>query len=309
MALIILLIIIIFVIFAISFYAYRIAFHSPKRGDEETYKLPQGEQYDKEHANIQKWIEEVLRFPHEEIYITSHDGKKLFGRYYHTADVAPVQIMLHGYKSSAYLDFCGGIKFAKRLKHNALVIDQRSHGKSEGSTITFGIQERKDCLDWIHYLNERFGTDTPIILSGLSMGAATVLMTADLDLPKNVVGIIADCPYSSPKAIIQKVCKDMHFPPKLMYPFIKLGARIFGHFDLEETDAITAIKKAKVPVLIFHGDDDRFVPCDMSRGLQKICPDKVSMEIVSGAGHGLCYLVGPKQYEEATSNFVNSILS
>lgn len=101
----------------------------------------------------------------------------------------------------------------------------------------------------------------------------------------------------------------MHFPPKLMYPFIKLGARIFGHFDLEETDAITAIKKAKVPVLIFHGDDDRFVPCDMSRELQKIYPDKVSLEIVSGAGHGLCYLVGPKQYEEATSNFVNSILS
>lgn len=309
MIILFLLIILCILSLAIAYYAYRIAFYSPKRNPEETYKLPQGNQYEKELKNIKMWIEEVLALPYEEIYISSTDGKKLYGRYYHIADHAPIQIMFHGYKSSAYLDFCGGIKFARKSNQNMLVVDQRSHGRSAGSTITFGIKERNDCVSWINYACSRFGTDTKIILSGLSMGAATVLMAANLKLPSNVVGIIADCPYSSPKEIIQKVCQeDMHLPAKLMYPFIKLGAHIFGQFNLDECDALSAVKQSTVPILIFHGDDDRFVPCTMSQKLKESCPDKVTLELVHGAGHGLCYLVAPKQYEEATTQFLNRIL-
>lgn len=292
----------------ISYYAYRIAFLAPKRTEGEHYHLPQGEQYKKQLDNIQKWIDEMQAMTFEKVYITSHDGKRLYGRYYHTKDYAPTQIMFHGYKSSAYLDFCGGIKYAIGSNHNVLVVDQRSHGNSDGTTITFGIKERHDCLSWIHYLNQRFGTDTPIILSGLSMGAATVLMASNLNLPQNVVGIVADCPYSSPKEIILKVCKDMHYPPKLMCPFIKLGAYLFGQFSLTECDALTCVKQAKVPILIFHGDDDRFVPCDMSVALKDANPEKITLEIITDAGHGLCYLVGPKQYEDAMHEFFQKIL-
>lgn len=292
----------------VAYYAYRVAFYSPKRDPKETYKLPKGKQYEKELENIKMWIEEIQELPHEEIYISSHDGKKLYGRYYHTADHAPVQVMLHGYKSSAYLDFCGGIKFARKSGQNLLVVDQRSHGKSDGSTITFGIEERNDCIDWVNYVIERFGADTKIILSGLSMGAATVLMTANQNPPSNVVGIIADCPYSSPKEIIKKVCQeDMHLPANLMYPFIKLGARIFGKFDLDASDAVSAVKESTVPILIFHGDDDHFVPCQMSQKLKEAAPEKVTLEIVPGAGHGLCYLVGPRQYEKATIQFMDQV--
>jgi pimeloyl-ACP methyl ester carboxylesterase len=216
--------------------------------------------------------------------------------------------MFHGYKSSAYLDFCGGIKFAIRSGHNVLIVDQRSHGNSDGTTITFGIKERHDCLSWIHYLNNRFGNDTPIILSGLSMGAATVLMASNLNLPDNVTGIVADCPYSSPKEILLKVCRDMHYPATLMFPFIKLGAFLFGHFNLTECDALSCVKESKVPILIFHGDDDRFVPCSMSLALKKANPEQITLEIVPGAGHGLCYVIGPKQYENALEQFYQRIL-
>lgn len=300
--------ILLLIIVGISYYAYRVAFFAPKHTEGENYHLPKGEQYEKHLENIQKWIDEMQALPFEKIYITSHDRKRLYGRYYHTKDHAPIEIMLHGYKSSAYLDFCGGIKFAISSNHNVLIVDQRSHGNSDGTTISFGIKERHDCLSWIQYLNERFGSETPIILSGLSMGAATVLMASNLNLPKNVVGIVADCPYSSPKGIILKVCKDMHYPPNLMYPFIKLGAYLFGHFNLTECDALTCIRQTKIPILIFHGDDDRFVPCDMSYALKNANPEQITLEIISDAGHGLCYLVGPKQYEKAMQEFFEKIL-
>ena len=307
MILIILLICII--ILMITYVSYRIAFHAPmKIEDDSHYRIPQGEQYDKEQSAIVKSINEMLARSFEPVTITSFDGKKLYARYYHVADNAPVQILFHGYKSSAIVDWCGGSKFAGKLGQNALVVDQRSHGKSEGMAITFGVNERKDCLSWINYVRSRFGENVKIVLSGLSMGAATVLMAIDLPLPENVVGIIADCPFSSPKAIIQKVGKDMHLPIKVMYPFVKLAARLFAQFDLEESGAVSAVKDTKIPVLLIHGEDDHFVPCDMSREIYKANPSQVILETIPGAGHGLCYMVAPKRYEEVVIEFMKKIM-
>lgn len=305
---VIVLLLLIAVVTGISWYAYRIAFLAPERDEEALYALPKGKQYEAFYPEIKRCMTEMRERPFEEVSITSHDGKKLYARYYHAADGAPVQLQFHGYKGSIFRDFCGGSKLALKIGHNALVIDQRSHGKSEGTTITFGIHERRDCLAWIQYAIKRFGENVPIILCGVSMGAATVLMANDQELPENIKGIIADCPYSSPKEIIKKVGQDMHFPPTLMYPFVKLGAYLFGHFDLEEMDAVRAVKQAKTPVLLFHGDDDRFVPCSMSRKISEACTSPVTFEVFPGAGHGLCYMVDVKRYEDATIRFIDSIL-
>lgn len=305
------LLIILFILLSVlltAYISYRMAFHSPKRPDADTVPMPVGEQYDKVRPGIAKSVDEMLARPFESVTITSHDGKKLYARYYHTADKAPVQIFFHGYKSNAFLDCCGGSKLAAKLGQNALVVDQRSHGQSEGNTITFGILERRDCLTWIQYAIDRFGDDVKILLSGLSMGAATVLMAADLNLPDNVVGIMADCPYSSPRNIIQKVCGDMHLPARIMYPFVKLGARIFGGFHLEESSALSAVTKAGIPILLIHGEDDHFVPCDMSREIHKACASQIVFETIPGAGHGLSYMVAPEKYEEVTVKFIKSVL-
>ena len=216
-------------ILAFSHIAYRIAFYMPKRPEGNLYSLPPGMTEENMGPDIAKCMKEMMERPFDAVSITGFDGPKLYGRYYHVQENAPVQIMFHGYKSTPFVDMSGGNKLAQKLGHNTLVVDQRSHGMSEGTTITFGIKERRDCLCWIQYVLERCGQDTPIILVGLSMGAATVLMAADLDLPANVKGIIADCPYSTPKDIILKTSGDMHFPPKLTYPFVRLGAYLYGH--------------------------------------------------------------------------------
>jgi len=190
---------------------------------------------------------------------------------------------------------------------NALVVDQRAHGNSSGHSITFGIKERLDCLGWIDYLNHRFGQETPIILSGLSMGAATVLMTAELNLPQNVACIIADSPYSSPFDIIMKVSKDEGFPPGLCAPFLHLGARFFGGFQLCFCTAKDAVRKAQVPILLIHGEDDHFVPCEMSLEIAANCASRIEVATFPGAGHGLSYLTDPLRYEKVVCRFLRSI--
>ncbi|MBQ8280082.1 MAG: alpha/beta hydrolase [Roseburia sp.] len=311
MTVFIILLVLIALVLAIAYICYRIAFLAPTRvaGKDVQIHLPDGEPYIKVRKNIEKCVNDMLARPFEPITITTYDGKKLYARYYHVADGAPVQIQFHGYKSSAILDFCGGSLYAGKIGHNAIVVDQRSHGRSEGNAITFGVLERKDVLSWIEYARSRFGKDVKIILAGLSMGAATVLMATDLELPDNVVGVIADCPYSAPSDIIKLVGKrDMHLPAGIMYPFLKLAARLFAGFDLEESSAVAAVKNTKLPILLIHGEADAFVPCDMSREIYAANPDMITLVTIPEAGHGLCYMTDPKCYENAMIEFIEKVL-
>ena len=196
---------------------------------------------------------------------------------------------------------------AHRFGFNVLAVDQRAHGRSDGTTITFGVLERYDCLYWAKYAAQHLSNGAPLLLSGLSMGAATVLMAAELPLPKEVVGILADCPYSSPRNIIKKVCKDRKIPPTLAYPFVYLGARLFGRFDLNASSAVHAIPHAKVPILLYHGEDDRYVPCEMSRMIYTVNTQNCFLHTFPVAGHGLCYITDPLRYEKVTCDFLKDI--
>ena len=152
-----------------SWYAYRIAFFSPEKGRDE---IPQtnGNQYDPFRPRMRQMYRNLADRPCEFVTIKSHDGLTLSARYYHVAEDAPLAICFHGYKSHALTDFSGGCELSFTLGHNILLVDQRAHGKSQGKTITYGILERKDLLRWVHYATDRFGTDIPILLYGISMG-------------------------------------------------------------------------------------------------------------------------------------------
>lgn len=292
-------------ILVLSYCCYWIAFYNPESRHRDPVIVPPGAQYEQEGERIKQLMGEMDRIPYERVYITSRDGLRLSAKYYHISDEAPLQIQFHGYRGSGIRDFCGGNKLARDMGHNTLVVDQRAHGESGGRTMTFGIKERFDCLDWVNYANERFGGDRRIFLSGVSMGAATVLMASELDLPSNVLGIIADCGYSSPGAIIRKVCRDIRIPPALGYPFVVLGGLIYGHFKIWESDAVRAVANGKVPVLLIHGEDDKFVPCDMSRQIYGACREPKFLETFPGAGHGISYMTDTSRYEKIVRDFLN----
>lgn len=295
------------VILMISLYTYRTAFYAPRNKRSTIDEPLTGAQYDAVSEHIYRISHIMDKFPYESICITSFDGCKLNGRYYHISDDAPLEILFHGYRSCALRDCSGGHALSRKMGFNALVVDQRAHGESGGQTITFGIKEHRDCLCWIQYCNHRFGTKNPIILSGLSMGAATVLMAANCTLPDNVASIIADSPYSAPSEIIEKVCADMHYPVTLCRPFIHLGALIFGRFRLNALTAKQAVQHANLPILLIHGEEDRLVPCAMSYDIARHCASRAHVETFPGAGHGLSYLIDPIRYERIIYDFLRSI--
>ena len=299
-------------ILLLSYLAYRKAFDSSLRHRAEVTEIPRGEQYQRHAKRMGELIELMRTLPYERVEITARDGTRLVGRYIHVADGAPLQIQFHGYRGGPVRDFCGGNKLAREMGHNTLVIEQRAHGESGGRTITFGIRERFDCLDWIDYALNRFGEETQILLVGVSMGAATVLMASALDLPPQVKGVIADAPYSAPYDIIRLVCKDMGFPPALAMPLVALGARLWGHFNIRAASPVEAVRTARVPLLVVHGEDDRFVPCDMSREILVSAAEAgrdIKLLTVKNAGHGISFIEDPDTYRREMNAFAERCLN
>lgn len=296
---------VILIVFLTALVCFFKVFYSPKRkplGADE-YIIPPGRIYEPYKEEMIGWMKEIRGMPHENMEITSFDGLTLRGKYYECCPGAPIEILFHGYQGNAERDLSGGVKRCFALNRNTLLVDQRAHGNSDGNTITFGINERRDCLLWIEHVINRFGKDVKIIITGVSMGAATVMMAAGEDLPENVVYVLADCGYTSPKDIIKKVIAEMHLPPDIIYPFVKLGAKIFGRFDLEETSAIEAVQRSRVPIIFIHGDTDDFVPCDMSEKLYEACASKKKLVTVPGAGHGLAFPADKEKYLQALRDF------
>ena len=298
------------IVLLISYICFRIAFYVPKKNiiGPDDYPIPDGEIYEPYREQMVSWMKEIRALPYRSCQILSHDGLKLYGKYYEYAPDAPLELMFHGYRGSAERDLCGGVQRAFSIGHSVLIVDQRSAYPSEGKVISFGVNESKDCLRWVEFAVQNF-PEVPIILTGISMGASTVLMAAGQELPKNVVAVLADCGYTSAEEIMKIVIRQMNLPPNLSYPFVKLGARIFGHFDLEAANATTAVKCCKVPVIFAHGETDDFVPCYMSKVNYDACPTHKKLVTIPGAGHGLCYLVDPEGYIAQLKEFFDPIVN
>ena len=283
--------------------SFRVAFYNPIPRREDPRHIPSAEQYQRHKDRILELIDAFEAIPYEALSIRSQDGLRLFGRYYHVRDGAPILIEVHGYHGTALRDFCGGNLLARAAGYNTLVIDQRAHGKSEGKIISLGINEREDCLLWAEYAAGRW-PGVPLILSGVSMGAATVLMASSLPLPESVRGIMADCPYSAPDKIIRKVCGDKGVSGRFFGALIALSGRVFGRFDIRSASPLEAVKQARVPILLIHGEDDRYVPCSMSAEIAAACASPVRLETFPHAGHGLSYMEDEARYARIFSEFM-----
>lgn len=224
-------------VISVTLVCYFRMFHSkPRRPlDEDEYAIPDGEIYQGFRDDMIAWTNMIRSYPYKEYSIQSFDGLTLRAKFFEHKPGAPIELMFHGYRGNAERDLNGGVERCFKLGHNALLIDHRGSGFSDGHVITFGILEKRDCLRWVDFAVKEFGEDAKLILTGISMGAATVMMAAGEYLPSQIRYVLADCGYTSPREIISKVMAEMHLSPKLFYPFAKLAARLIGHFDLDGT--------------------------------------------------------------------------
>lgn len=243
----------------------------------------------------------------ERVVIRSRDSLRLVGYFLPAAEARGTLLLVHGYRSSPYIDFGIVYPYFHALGWNILTVFQRAHGESEGKYITFGIRERYDVRDWTLYLADRFGPEHRIVLDGVSMGSTSVLMSLGTGLPENVKCVIADCGFTSPYDEFLHVLKNRLRLPRQPLLFIaELFARCFAGFSFREYSTVTALRENRLPVLFVHGEQDSFVPVRFTVENYAACAGEKRLVTVPDAGHGGSYLLAREACQATLREFLET---
>ena len=236
---------------------------------------------------------------------SSNTGNQLYGWFTNNNDNVTV-IMVHGFGVD-HTSLNVHAQLFDKLGCNVLQIDNQAAGKSEGKYLGWGYLESPDLLDWIKKVSlER--SDDKIILFGASMGAATVMLTSQYDLPKNVKLIIEDSGYTSATDILSYHCqKRYHIKGKLLIGGISLMSKLRAGFSYRQTDCRLALAKNKVPMMFMHGKNDFTVPFEMRDELST-CGQFKKRTYESLGVHIRSYYVDSKNYQVAVENFLEKYL-
>ena len=200
-----------------------------------------------------KGADQLRSLPHRDYTMTAGDGVKLRGFYYENGSQGKtVAFIVHGYRSD-HAD-TGGIAFDYYRSRGIDVFapDHRASGESGGRFIGFDVLEARDCLQWIDFLRETLEPDVQIILHGFSMGGATVMQMSS-HCSENVKFIVEDSGYRNARAALSHQVGPMYGPLGLLN-------RLIAGYDLNDSDVTESLRNSQIPMLFFHGQQDKLVP-------------------------------------------------
>lgn len=260
-------------------------------------------------AGGRRWLEQVPG--RRDAVITAVDGLSLHA--YVLPAAAPEDhrwaVCIHGYGDSAGSMGLYARHYADR-GWNVLLPDLRGHGESEGNYVGYGWDDRLDMVAWCSWILRR-DPKARIVLHGVSMGAATALMTAGGPLSGSVKGVISDCAYTTALEIMRHVYQtspDRRGPAGPALSALRSAARRRAKFDPIKADALAAVRRSRTPTLFIHGVADTFVPASMMADLYEAAKCPKEFLWMPRAGHARSVVTDPALYWETVDDFLQRAL-
>lgn len=257
--------------------------------------------------NVKNWVDSLNSISAlRDTLITADDGTKLHALYIKApADSANTALVIHGYTDNAIRMLMIG-RIYSDMGYNVLLPDLRGHGQSEGEYVQMGWKDRLDILRWIDVCNQIYGETGNIAIHGISMGAATTMMTSGQDLPGNVTCFVEDCGFTSVWDEYKYELKKRYGLPAFpilyatsLYSQMKVG------WNFKEASALEQIKKHDLPMLFIHGGNDDYVPTQMVYELYEAKPGIKEIWVEEGVDHANMYWMHTDKYIQQTKDFVS----
>jgi fermentation-respiration switch protein FrsA (DUF1100 family) len=225
----------------------------------------------------------------EEVEITTGDGVMITGWLAVPDKPRGYLLWLHGNAGNISHRWPDFLSYASGQRLAVLLIDYRGFGSSEGSPDEAGVY-RDSRAAWAYLMNQGAKPDNTLIL-GRSLGGAVALELASQVKP---AGLILESTFFSLKEMVKKTVPvlPVHFLLKSKFP----SDELIGDIDL--------------PILFFHGTDDRVIPFKQGRNLAGLAKkERMRFVPVKGAGHNdLAATMGSVYFEEVGS-FVDSCIA
>jgi uncharacterized protein len=293
------LILVILFLLGAGFYLALRLIHPAMRKPAEVYNI------EVENGNLMEAEYEI--WPKREVVVQSPGDYPLFGIYFPAEASRKTVMIVHGFTYGLY----GSVKYMpmfRKRNFNILLVDLRHHGRSGGSNITWGVQERHDLAAWTSWVLAQHGKDGLLGTLGESLGGAVVLQHAAID--PRVEFTIADCPYSNLRELLKFILKTRYrLPSSPLLELAEFWCRILAGFTYEQASPLPLMGSVETPVLFMHGEEDTLIPTEMSRQLFEAKTGGMrEIRVFPGAGHAEAFTSDPSLYEEIVAKFINTAL-
>ena len=257
------------------------------------------------YPHITQWVDSIRPLMRDTI-ITNASGNRLFARYASASNTSnKTAIIIHGYKSNSIAMMRIGYMFHHDFGYNILLPDLHSHGKSDGRYIQMGWSDKDDVRRWIDVAIGTFGNNTDIVITGISMGGATTMMTSGERLPSNVKCFVEDCGYTSVWDEFQnELAASYHLPAfPLLYLTSALNKAVNG-WSFGEASSLHQVRNCRLPMMFIHGENDTYVPTSMVYTLYYAKTEPKELYISPGSVHAMSYRDNPQEYSKRVGEFV-----
>jgi pimeloyl-ACP methyl ester carboxylesterase len=252
----------------------------------------------------------------------SSDGILLKGWYVPAAvaqgEARGTIVYAHGLNRSR-VEMLPDAAYGHSLGYNGVLFDLRHQGQSGGKITTIGYQERLDVEAAVQYALQKERANRPVILWGVSMGAAAVLMAA-AESP-DVSAVISDSAFPNYKELIKHhytlflgIIRRFWwwFPPLPSFPLadeVIYWSAWRGHFSPSDFDLEKAVRQINPrPILFICVEGDQRMPPQYARTLFADATSPLKQEVeLGGYRHGEGFKNATKQYEAAVKLFLHSL--
>jgi len=266
------------------------------------------------HAEVKEYSAAESGITAQELSLTTEDGVRLISWMVEAEQPRGTVLFLSGIHNPSVTAFYGHAKMLSEQGFSSLLIEMRSHGRSEGSNkIYLGMKEYMDTRAGVEYLLGRQEyAGLPMIVFGVSMGGATAINSIG-KIPE-IDGVISASAFSSWPDVFCDNMAGMGAPAfftALQKPFVWLYMGFefgFGNLDI---NPIKEIKKLNGrPLLLMHSRGDTQVPFKSYERLLKEASENTATYVTDGDHHFVCRenFLEPwmdKEYAGAVLDFLN----
>src|SRR5579875_362786 len=263
--------------------------------------------------------------PFQNVQFTSRDGILLKGWYVPSdvpKDGQPLGTIIycHGFQRSR-VEMLPMAQFGHQLGYDGLLFDFRHQGESGGKVSSIGYWERLDAETAMSFALAQEQAPHPVILWGVSMGAAASLMAAAED--PHVDAVISDSTFLSFDTVIKsnyyailRIIRRHRpwFPPLPAFPLtneVIAWSAWRAHFNPSDFDLEKAVRRASPRPILFVAvqGDDRMPPWIAQLLYSHDASPLKQIVILPGHRHGEGFNDAPAQYEHAVSQFLSLLRS
>ena len=195
----------------------------------------------------------------------------------------------------------------RQAGYNVLVIDNRSHGKSDGRLNSLGYHEHRDILRWAQLLHDELG-NRQVFFHGVCIGASNALFALTAaDAPDYLQGMVSEGMFTTFYESLYYHIKEMKQPIQPALEEIRGYLRLFTGYDIKHDGPLFRIHKLKKPLLMLQSKQDKYSLPERAKVLYDKCRAPKRLVYFEKGAHSHIKINASEKYDKIIVDFLREL--